>query len=987
MNRIKKNKRLLAIVSFLLLLSSTLLSFVNITSHADSNPATWVMCKTEDGQILYNAATTDLVPYSIRSKSSVASTQRLDSFLNEVMASSGFDFVGVNEAILGRPTRPKDSDQKENESDEKEKPNENTNAKAEKVNPFDRFGVAGLYWSSYSGEWKYYETDGCADGNEASKTEFGKFYENRKEPKASFNEISGSQDPRVIQYSKGVFASWTNAFNGTLTNGLFNITKTIVAFTITLISYSFTDISELIGFGDKTNGFIGLFNNLYNGLFLPMVTIAFLFTAIYIAYYGLIKRQIRQALINGLGQSIICLLFASVIAGNASFWIPFPNRIATYGEAVVISALGQSSEKGGQLCSTNVGVMTSGKDSINLDSDSKSLEKQMEKIGQNMKSTIGCRMWEEFLFKPWVRGQFGTEYSDLYVAGTPNAKLKNVNSEWTKSADVPLGGDTVEHNLALFQLSAQTEAHAPLSGETGNTAESATTYPALVDGVNADWWRVADILSNYDEEEVTKEVEEGQAGINITQQKQTTPLSEWQTWIGNRPLDRYSTALLSILFGGLGSIGPLVFGLLTAIYSIGITLLMAVAPLFLLFGCWAGRGQLIFRGWLEALVSTMIKKVVAAALLLISFVFSINTMNMIDKVGWLKSFVLLFVVTIVLVKSRKQIMDMFSKVSFGGLFRPDQYVRNRINKHQQTAKKAGLIGLATGTGAYHGAKTGMGALAGAKLGAGHQLQNTLRQSQMGRNSLMTYTQMTGAHTSTCSICGNEIKHFMFLDEYQNPICSHCASDMGMETELHKVDISNRTEAKDVPNYKQQLKKIQKQRLITRNITKKEHNEIASNTPQIYDNPDNKDDYKLKENSWLSFTKMGEVIDLNKDKNSNLYWNNEKVINMIDDNLIRLDLDFERYEEMWRKSGDIVIPPAVPEPLEKYVSSSLINEAWHSGKYDEIKDIYREAWSYWYIENSFSIKNITTEERNRTIQIIENLRTEPDVTNDSKKDEN
>ena len=104
--------------------------------------------------------------------------------------------------------------------------------------------MSGLHWSSYAGEWKYYEVDGCATKDEVSPTEFGKFYKNRKEPKASFNETTTTKDPRVIQYNKGTFFSWLNAFNSLLTNGLFNVAKLIVTFTIAFVGLSFSDVSE-----------------------------------------------------------------------------------------------------------------------------------------------------------------------------------------------------------------------------------------------------------------------------------------------------------------------------------------------------------------------------------------------------------------------------------------------------------------------------------------------------------------------------------------------------------------------------------------------------------------------------------------------------------------------------------------------------------------------------------------------------------------------
>lgn len=991
--RIKRNiLAFFALTSMLISLMSAILpSLTTQKVAADSNVATWVLCGTEDGKLIYNAATTDLVPYSLRSKSNLAKTERIDGILNSILGVSGFKFKEVNEAILGRSLRDEsvvgDKDSSDTTDKEKKK-KENANSKAKKVNPFDRFGVAGLKWSSYAGEWKYYETDGCADQDEASKTDFGVFYTDRKEPKASFNETPQSKDPRVIQYNKGLFASWSNSFNGMLTNAIFSITKVIVTMTIALIGFSFTDVTELIGLGTNNGGggLVGLFNNLYSGFFSPLLYSAFALTTVYVIYYGLIKRQIRKSLINGFGQTLACMFVAAVIAGNASFWIPLPNKIATYGQAVIITAMGQSTTGKNGLCGTNVGAMTLNSSSVNLNASDSTKKDQMKKISANMKSTIGCRMWEEFLFKPWVRGQFGTEYENLVVGGAKGSKLKNTNYKWTKKADVPLGGNTIVNNLALFQLSAQTEAHAQISGETGTVTDSSTNKIQLVDGVSSDWWRVVDILSNYDEKEVKTTPTGGEGEVTTIVQTNKTALPQWQSWIGNNQSERYSTALLSVLFGGIGSLGPLVFGMLTTVYSVGVTLLMALSPIFLLFGCWAGRGQIIFKGWLESLLSTMLKKIATSALLLISFSFTISSMNMIDKVGWLKSFVLLFIVTIVLLKNRKRIMDLMTRVNLGGMTNPTTIFEKVVNKKTDQAKDTGLLAMSVAVGAYQGHRVGMSLREGASLGAGVQLTNTLRKSEFGRNAMMTHNQVAGKTDMICSICGNSIHSYAYNDTDGNTYCGNCAKDLGLETELYKIEVKNGSYYNSSA-YVKRMKKIRKQRLITRgpsdeNLTLQEQREQRAELKKVLANQDKKQVHNSKQKgsitdnkSWLSYTKAQQLIQLKRDEQNNLYWNNSEVLSMIQKNFVNLDIDIEKYEEVWISRGESATPPALPEPIQKYLSNTVVDEAWHAGRYDEIKDMYREGWSQWYMDNSLSINTMEKEQKIHSLELIDKIGTD------------
>lgn len=953
----------------------------NLRANADNNPATWMLCNTDDGKKIYNAATTDAIPYSLRSKSNMTKSDPIDGFMNQILGVSGFNFAEVNKSILGRDVINKEKAKDEAENKPAEKTENNSNNSAPKVTPFDRFGMSGLHWSSYSGEWKYYQVDGCADGNEVSPTEFGKFYKDRKEPKASFNETATSKDPRVIQYNKGTFFSWLNTFNNMVTNGLFNISKLIVTVTIALVGLSFSDVTTTIGLGSSngSNGLVGLFTNLYTGLFTPLIVLAFLLTAVYIIYYGLIKRQIRQALISGLGQSLACMFLALVIGGAPSFWIPLPNRAATLGQALVISSLGSSTHKGDVLCQTSVGSIDTSK--IGGNSSDKVNNLEMDKIGAEMRSTLGCRMWKEFLLKPWARGQFGVEYDDLTVAGVEGAKLQNINSEWTKTADVPLGGGIIEHNLALFQLSTQSEAHAQVSSETGAVTDPDTNVVREVDGVSSDWWRVVDILSNYDEQKVTTTPAGGGKEVEADERVNSSALEPWQSWIGNRQLERYNIAFLSVIFGGIGSIGPLVFGVLTAIYSVGVTLLMAVSPLFLLMGCWAGQGQVFFRGWAASLLSTMLKKIVSAALLLISLSITIAGMELISAIGWIKAFLLLGLMTYIMIKNKKTILDLFSRVDLGGKLRPDTMFTSFMKEKTRWVDEAGLIGQSALVGAVQAKKQGMKLSSGAKVAAGHQMRNTLRKTTMGR-AMSTQMSKTSVGPITCTYCDKVINdglasYSYYLDENQNVICAQCAMDMGFETKLIKVHGQGSSSS---------LSRSDKKEIEKRT---KAHNELQGKDKEIEDQKimgaksasmDNQI-YQTSNRAWMSYVKAQEKMNLSIDEKGGVYWDNDSVKEMISENISRLDRVSKEYYELWDKYGEGAVTPSIAEPIQKYVSTALVDEAWRTGNYDVVKREVVKGWSGWYEDNSRDIVNVSEEKRNESLHDISKLLPNEEALND------
>lgn len=982
-------------LAFLMACCSSILPLLKTQkTYADSNPASWVLCKTTDGQQLYNAATTDNIPYYLRSKSDVTTTDDMNSLLNQILEASGYNFEKVNESILGRKIQPDPDSATKNTASTKNQVT-NPNAKAAKVNPFDRFGVAGLHWSSYTGEWKYYYVNGCqSDTDTAAKIDFGKFYDGREEPKTTYDDIGNSKDPRVQQYNKGASASWANAFYDAIANGLFSIIKLVVVLTIALISFSFSDITDIIGLtsSGSNNGdtFVSIFNNLYSGFFLPLVIMAILGTAMFILWNGLIKRQIRYALVNGLGTVLVCFVLATMISANPNFWIPLPNRIFTYGQSLVVSALGQSANSGGDLCSTNVGS-TSSTTKINVNDNSSTSDRaaQMAKIGTNMKSVIGCRLWEEFLFKPWVRGQFGTEYSKLYAAGTKGATImNNVNKSWVGSASVPLGGNTVIHNWALYQLSTQTEAHAQtpktnktninntgsgtLNGATDTTSDNSNVVKK-VDGVSSDWWRIVDALSNYNEEFTTTKVTSGSNDVTTTEQQETQPMSVWQSWIGNRSYERIGTAILSIIFGGIGILGPLVFSFMSAVYSIGVTFLMALSPIFLLFGCWAGPGTKIFRSWLEALISVGVKKIVCSGLLLLSFSLSMAGISLIDKIGWIQAFLLMFVMSVVLLKNRHRILEAFSKIDLGGVTNLISPFNKVIDKQKNRMRATGRFANSTASGALMARQFGMKASEGAKLGARLEAHNIMRKSTLGRQALIQMNNYGdfSPESLRCVMCGRTLipGTVAFTDENGDFYCTECVNDLGMYQNLYEVHLpkarANSSNDKRHESVGHKLKRINKQRIF-RKYTKDDvtKNKVKSDQKGGFTN------LGSKNTSWLSYGKTQQMMDLKRDDKNNLYWNNSNVQNMITDNLDKLENDMHEFYLQYEVRGETVIPPAIPEPLSGYIDNVKLLAAWQSGRKDIVRSTYKLAWMKWYNDNAAGIHNVDNDTQNVTDKVID-----------------
>lgn len=929
MMTIRKKQIVLSILAIMMVITS-LFSYGGSSTQsakADLDPASKLICMFDDGKTIVNFYSTDQFQYMTRSKSAVTSSQDVQSsWLNKLLSMSGFDFKGTNESILGRPLNP---------GEIAEDAPENGNESAPKVSAFDRFGMAGLKWSSYQGEWKYYHVEACSNQDKVSPTNFGAFYEGRLEPKSTYNEVATSFDNRSVQFNKGVMSNLATAFTDTVANLMFSITKGIVTLTIVFVGLSFTDITTLLGMleSDGTGGGTAteVFVDLYNGIFSGFILLTFMFTALFIIYKGLIKRELRFAL-NTLIKTILIFIVAIIMASNPSYWIGIPNKITTYGQAIVLNTMnGTYKDEGGySLCSTDVASIDEGVN-INL-SEPDSFASEFEKTNENMRSMIGCKMWEILLFKPWVKGQFGADFEELSADN-----VRNENEEWVGSPSVPLGdGQTIE-NWALFHLSTQTNAHANVGGG----------MPSLVNGVNSDWWRIADALSNYDEETVTEVDSEG-IEKEFEMPVKNPPTEYWQSWVGNNRTERLAVGFISIMFGIVGSIAPLVFGVASAVYGLGITLLMMVSPIFLLFGTWGGKGDGIFMGWLAALVNTIIKKIVVGLLLVISLTLSMIIMDMIDDIGFIKSFILMLVVALVLVKNKDKFLNVIANVDLGGTFNPLTKANQLMQTQKSVAKEIGKIGIAGTAGSVAAAQSGQSIFRGARTGVARQLENRMQTSSLGRNILRETTLAKGGEKlgrQTCIMChmplGATKVEVAYQDDDGNYYCMDCAEEIGLE-KLYEVIAGN-----------------------TDTVEKGEDVEVLFNSEEA--KPMNRSteyrSIKSSNNSWLSHSSMRQAMEFKKVEDR-YEWNDDKVKGKIVSNMMNLRGDAVVYRTLHVKLGSRMRPPTPPEPLVNYIDTALINLAWTEGRFEVVEETYKEAWKQWYTDNAKHIDGITEEQIER-----------------------
>lgn len=901
----------------------------------------WAMCyfgtDSIPGRVYQSAQSSDL-QFALRSKSSITGgVSDVESGLNWILDVFGPGFKEVNENVTGYSLDPFVDPEAE------PAPAEERFNKGVKVNPFDRFGVAGLNFTAYTGEWKHVVIDACNTNTPPQDPKAGVYYDDRLEPRSTWEDIDNSKDIRTQQFAKGFGSQFGVSMADLFANGIFSVTKTVVVVTVGLINFSFTDIVEVMGLNhvlsNEDGG--GIFTALFNGIFTPLIVIVFVITGGVVFFKGIVKRQYRESLTTVL-RSVILFMIAIIIAVAPATFISLPNKVAVVSQSIILSTMNTGLAGGSGLCSSNVG--SNPELVTNPNAEPADI---LTQASENMRSAVGCQFWQMFLLKPWAQGQFGTDWEKLYAngkipEGAPKtaADLKNENEAMVGDAAVPMGGGEFINNWAIFQISAQTNAHSPI-GHEGEKSK----YTA---GVANDWWRIVDTLSNYQEEEATVQ----STGVlrpdivntvTYTVPKNSQPSQYWDTWVGNSAADRMWTAMSSVIVALIGLAAPLLFAFLSAVYSVGVAFLMAFAPIMLLIGCWAGKGWEIFKGWGELVINTTFKRIATGVLLALAIGLEMAAIRMIDTVGWWQGILMLVIVSVVLIKSRKKIIDALASIKFSSMNFGE--TASRLNNKTMGAIKAPTRMVASSTmGGLGSMRYGQDFMTGAKAAARDELKMWARRTPSLQSVSTAYDAARISQgdlfegQNTCSSCGKRIDYeedqmgMQFFHGARSAsgdlYCYQCFQD-GVDPEALEVY----TPRKDAEGRKSAAEEKKKDRIKERQKIEKQTQELRerrfSNTT-AFNSPTSRNNLEMVRTGETS---DGEILG-NNDRRRLM----ESVLKAA-----QVDIDKKRLN-----GGGM---PAIPAEIQDSIDPDLLRTAWETGNYDWIRHAYVAAYAHWFVETT------------------------------------
>lgn len=452
------------------------------------------------------------------------------------------------------------------------------------------------------------------------------------------------------------------------------------------------NLLRIIG-GDGTDADGGMIGTLTSSLFIPLSMMAALIAGIWLLIRGMIKGQIRDALMGAV-WAVMAFIIGFMLLMHPAMIARAPMTANNVIATCLLSALNGENCLSGQATgevSSFVGPECNS--SANVD---------ITERAQMQVNALSCGIWRTFVLDQWARGQFGRSYHELYTMnpppggtiweGTPEgyadlycvsmgtsapASFRRNQSGNNRRLDINMGEPIC--NIALYQLHIMAGHR-----DNVNSNEEHEAFPRT--------WRNGD-----------------RRFFNIIGPA-ASDVNMWTSWAptAGGGFGRLGTGFVAGLSVIIAGISLMIFSLHGHVFNITGTILMVFAPLFFLCAIHPGRGKKMFLGWLEMVISSILKYMASALFVIIALMLYSAVLQNTTGFG---SFVGILVMVLVMFAYRKEIVNMMGKVSMGG-----EQFSNAIGD------RAGKMGKALGRG---GAAIAGGAI-GSKLAGG-----TLRSGAMG----------------------------------------------------------------------------------------------------------------------------------------------------------------------------------------------------------------------------------------------------------------
>lgn len=425
--------------------------------------------------------------------------------------------------------------------------------------------------------------------------------------------------------------------------------------------------------GGETNEDGGIVRTLANGIYYPLLVMAGLSAAAYIAYIGLVKREFREAIKSTIWVVIAVLIGVAITELPSTLAKAPQNATSTLTGCILDGLQGRSCLDGSSEAKPSSFIP----DICISGSGSNVLSKSAAYNVNN----LSCGIWKSLVLDPWSEAQFGYRFDDLYTKNPPDGgKLYKTPSDGTITADQFCVARKT--SLSLEEIMPRPERKDFQGSEVCNIA----------------FYQLATTTGIVDKET-------GRNNLALLAANDEVMFSSWAEGSG-----RYGITVRSLLASIFTALTIITITLRAHVYSFLATASIAFGPLFALFAIHPGKGRRLFLGWVESIVSYVLKYLFTALIVIVTIIlFS----TIVGSVGGFKTLIAAIVLSAAMKMYQKEFVEMLGKVDMGGQ-RVSTGVADKVFDKTNRAKNM----VATGVGAT------AGTLVGAKLAAKANNVNT-----------------------------------------------------------------------------------------------------------------------------------------------------------------------------------------------------------------------------------------------------------------------
>lgn len=314
----------------------------------------------------------------------------------------------------------------------------------------------------------------------------------------------------------------------------------------TMLNLSFAPILQSFKFDQLV---IDLIKDFRESVFMPLSLVFIGASAVWIFIKGAKTGGYREAMVS------LCFIALAFIFGSALTMRP---------DTVVRTIDELPAQLSGAITGNIYGAGKGNNDDLCTVTGTPAAKATEDLSGKILPSSVNdanremlCENWRVNAFNPWLQGQWGTNYTNLYANGSgKDHTLTNSNGNLVGDASVNMGGGVTEKNWALYQLKV-------------TTAGTATTKDPTINvgNVNPNFYRIVD----------------AQAGPNNGEGTDSRYFAIW-SGDGTAIFPRLGIGITSPISSGLSMVAVIVYSAQKIILSFVTVGLLLVIPFIFLIG-------------------------------------------------------------------------------------------------------------------------------------------------------------------------------------------------------------------------------------------------------------------------------------------------------------------------------------------------------------------------------------------------------------------